>query len=165
MRDHQMRALRKPSRKLHMSVFNYIYNRQLVTKKDMRFVYHRDDFVMLTDHVEFNWLDDLMHKFMDYDASGLLRVSNALLFTSPSSYFLLRFYSSSSFSKQAPDFRILIKPLSSTSAPPKKTATAQPTRSSITTHAPVSAPSSAPSQPSSQPRYFWFPSTFSLPFP
>ena len=33
----------------------------------------------LNDRVEFNWLDDIVHKFMDYDQSDLLRVSYALL--------------------------------------------------------------------------------------
>lgn len=78
LRDHQIRNLRKPSRRLHKSVFNYFYNEKPVTKEDMQFIYHRDDFVCLSDHVEFNWLDDIVHKFMDYDQSNFLRVSYAL---------------------------------------------------------------------------------------
>ncbi len=79
LRDHQIRNLRKPSRRLHKSLFNYIFNWHPVTKDDEHFIYHRDDFVCLSDHVEFNWLDDVVHKFMDYDQSNLLRVSHAPL--------------------------------------------------------------------------------------
>ena len=79
LRDHQIRNLRKPSRRLHKSLFNYIYNYHPVTKEDEHFIYHRDDFVCLNDHVEFNWLDDIVHKFMDYDQSNLLRVSPSQL--------------------------------------------------------------------------------------
>jgi hypothetical protein len=43
--------------------------------EDEHFIYHRDDFVCLTDHVEYNWLDEIVHKFIGYDKSGLLRVS------------------------------------------------------------------------------------------
>jgi hypothetical protein len=51
-----------------------MFNRHPVTPKDERFILQKDDFVMLTEHSEFNWLDGLFQRFIDYDRSNLLKV-------------------------------------------------------------------------------------------
>jgi hypothetical protein len=86
IRTQQILALRKPSKRLYMSFFNFVFNRHPTRAKDEHFAYHKDDFVMLTTHSEFNWLDDILHKFMDSDGSGILRVRFSLL-----AYFISRF--------------------------------------------------------------------------
>jgi len=74
LRTHQIQTLRKPSKRLHRGLFNYIFNRHPVTPRDERFIFQKDDFVMITQHSEFNWLDDLFQRFIDYDSSNLLKV-------------------------------------------------------------------------------------------
>lgn len=74
LRCNQIQALRKPSKRLHRGLFNYVFNRHPVTPKDERFIYQKDDFVMVTKHSEFNWLDDVFQRIIDYDSSNILKV-------------------------------------------------------------------------------------------
>ena len=77
LRINQIQALRKPSKRLHRGLFNYVFNRHPVTPKDERFIFQKDDFVMLSKDSEFNWLDDLFQRFIDYDRSNILKVRPA----------------------------------------------------------------------------------------
>lgn len=65
LRDRQLRQLRKPSRQLHLDLFNYMFNNHSINEDDERFMYFRDDFVCLADTND-STLDRLIHHYMDH---------------------------------------------------------------------------------------------------
>lgn len=56
---------------------DYMYTEHPFSDEDERFVYHEPDFVSLQEH-EANWLDELMHRFMNHCKKGILRVRRTL---------------------------------------------------------------------------------------
>ena len=130
LRNHQIQTLRKPSKRLHRGLFNYVFNRHPVTPKDERFIFQKDDFVMLTRNSEFSWLDDLFQRFIVcYDRSNLLKVRHSCLHASTQ--------------KSSLNSSLLIFSFSltkhSVSVSLQKTAIVQKTPTSITFRAAVSA--------------------------
>ena len=165
LRDNQVRNMRKASRRLHKSVFNYIFNEKPVTAHDERFIYHRDDFVFSTNHIEFNWLDDIMHKFMDHEASSFLRVSSVhhlafLPYRCWNATLSFSFFPSTLTSF----IFAFVDTTSSVFVYRKKTATAPLIRISITTLAAAWGPSSVPWLRSCLRSFYWRLSMSSLQF-
>jgi hypothetical protein len=73
LRDAQLRGLPRPPKRVHRNFMDYLYTSHPFSDADERFVYHEHDFVSL-EELEGNWLDELMHRFMDHCRKGFLRV-------------------------------------------------------------------------------------------
>jgi hypothetical protein len=73
LREAALRKLSRPSKRVHRNFLDFMYTEHPFSDADERFVYHEHDFVSLEEHEE-NWLDELMHRFMDHCRKGILRV-------------------------------------------------------------------------------------------
>jgi hypothetical protein len=73
LREAELRKLSRPSKRVHRNFLDFMYTEHAISHDDERFIYHEHDFVSLEAHEE-NWLDELMHRFMDHCKKGILRV-------------------------------------------------------------------------------------------
>ena len=78
LREAKLRALPRPSTRVHRNFMDYFYTSHPFSAADQRFVYHEHDFISL-EEVEENWLDELMHGFMKHCRKGFLRVRYSAL--------------------------------------------------------------------------------------
>jgi hypothetical protein len=55
LREHAIVSLKRPSSQVHKGYFDYIWNEKPVEKEEYKFIYHREDFVVLGQHGD-GWL-------------------------------------------------------------------------------------------------------------
>jgi hypothetical protein len=73
LREAELRKLSRPSKRMYRNFMDFMYTEHPFSDSDERFVYHEHDFISLEKHEE-NWLDELMHRFMNHCKTGILRV-------------------------------------------------------------------------------------------
>jgi len=73
LREADLRKLSRPSKRMYRNFMDFMYTEHPFSDSDERFVYHEHDFISLEKHEE-NWLDELMHRFMNHCKTGILRV-------------------------------------------------------------------------------------------
>jgi hypothetical protein len=78
LREAELRKLSRPSKRMYRNFMDFMYTEHPFSDSDERFVYHEHDFVSLEKHEE-NWLDELMHRFMNHCKTGILRVRCTIL--------------------------------------------------------------------------------------
>ena len=61
--DANLRRLSRPSKRVYQNFLDFIYTEQPFNEAFMRFIYHKDDFVLLEDREDECWLDNVMHIF------------------------------------------------------------------------------------------------------
>ena len=78
LREAELRKLSRPSKRMYRNFMDFMYTEHPFSDSDERFVYHEHDFISLEKHEE-NWLDELMHRFMNHCKTGILRVRCTIL--------------------------------------------------------------------------------------
>jgi hypothetical protein len=61
LREANLRKLSRPSKRVYQNFMDFIYTEHPFTDADERFIWHKDDFVLLEDLGKECWLDDVMH--------------------------------------------------------------------------------------------------------
>ena len=69
----KLRALLRPSKRMHRNFMDYIYTENPVAESDQDLILHEHDFVSL-EHFEESWLDQLVHRYMEHALKGIFRV-------------------------------------------------------------------------------------------
>jgi transglutaminase-like putative cysteine protease len=85
MREHAIASLTRPTRRDHLSYFNWVYNNKPVVREEYEFIYHRDDFVLIGNQ-EDAWLGCFVETMWAILPPWLLKVS---FFTNPTPFISL----------------------------------------------------------------------------
>lgn len=75
LREHTIMSIRQPSRKIHRSYFDYIWNEKPVCKEEYQFIYRRDDFLALGVQ-EDGWLGSWTETLAQLLPNRVLKVSS-----------------------------------------------------------------------------------------
>lgn len=71
--DAELRKLPRPSKRLHRSLFNYLWAYKPLEKTDEQFIYHENDFVLTCDQDHDQWLDNILSDHLSRHPMSLLR--------------------------------------------------------------------------------------------
>lgn len=73
LREHAIASLTRPTRKDHLSYFNWVYNNKPVVREEYEFLYHRDDFVLIGNQ-EDAWLGSFVKRIQGVLPRWMFRV-------------------------------------------------------------------------------------------